>query len=182
MHSKMSSRKWRPFFSRPQCINWTLRNKLQWNSNQNKKTYHHEKAFEILDGKWRPFCPELTCIYVLKEKKPEQYNLPVSPDEQFLSKFILSVHTTYMIRGVLPYNEDFNAGSMCPGHAYVIASHDIPPLDAPDMDIHLMMTPSNGDIFRVTGPLCGEFTGHRWIPLTKASDAKLWCFLWSTPE
>ena len=21
-----------------------------------------------------------------------------------------------------------------------------------------------------TGPLCGEFTGHRWIPLTKASD------------
>ena len=23
---------------------------------------------------------------------------------------------------------------------------------------------------RVTGPLCGEFTGHRWIPLTKASD------------
>ena len=23
---------------------------------------------------------------------------------------------------------------------------------------------------------------HRWIPLTKASDADLWCFLWSTPE
>ena len=21
--------------------------------------------------------------------------------------------------------------------------------------------------FRVTGPLCGEFTGHRWIPLTR---------------
>ena len=45
-----------------------------------------------------------------------------------------------------------------------------------------MMTSSNGNIFRVTGPLCGEFTGHRWIPLTKASDAKLWCFLWSAPE
>ena len=26
-----------------------------------------------------------------------------------------------------------------------------------------MMTSSNGNIFRVTGPLCGEFTGHRWI-------------------
>ena len=24
--------------------------------------------------------------------------------------------------------------------------------------------------------LCGEFTGHRWIPLTKASDADIWCF------
>ena len=24
-----------------------------------------------------------------------------------------------------------------------------------------MMTSPNGNIFRVTGPLCGEFTGHR---------------------
>ena len=37
-------------------------------------------------------------------------------------------------------------------------------------------------IFRVTGPLCGEFTGLRWIPHTKASDAELWCFLWSARE
>ena len=43
----------------------------------------------------------------------------------------------------------------------------------------VMMTSSNGDIFHVTGPLCGEFTGHRWIPGTKASDAELWCFLLS---
>ena len=28
---------------------------------------------------------------------------------------------------------------------------------------------------------CGEFTGPRWIPHTKASDAELWCFLWSAP-
>ena len=39
-----------------------------------------------------------------------------------------------------------------------------------------MMTSSNGNIFRVTGHLCGEFTGPRWIPHTKASDAELWCF------
>ena len=32
------------------------------------------------------------------------------------------------------------------------------------------------------GPLWGEFTGHRWIPLTKASDAELWRFLWSALE
>ena len=42
-----------------------------------------------------------------------------------------------------------------------------------------MMTSSNGNIFRVTGPLCGEFTDHRCIPLREASDAELWCFLWS---
>ena len=33
-----------------------------------------------------------------------------------------------------------------------------------------MMTSSNGNIFRVTDPLCKEFTGHRWIPHTKTSD------------
>ena len=45
-----------------------------------------------------------------------------------------------------------------------------------------MLTPSNGNNFRVTGLLCGEFTGHRWIPRTKAGDAELWSFLWSAPE
>ena len=35
---------------------------------------------------------------------------------------------------------------------------------------------------RVTGHLCGEITVDRWIPLTKASDAELWCFLWPAPE
>ena len=41
-----------------------------------------------------------------------------------------------------------------------------------------MMTSSNGNIFRVNGPLCGEFTGPRWIPHTKASDAELWMNEW----
>ena len=45
-----------------------------------------------------------------------------------------------------------------------------------------MMKSSYDNIFRVTGPLCGEFTGQWWIPFTKASDAELWCFLWSAPE
>ena len=40
-----------------------------------------------------------------------------------------------------------------------------------------LMTKSNGNIFRVAGLLCGEFTGVRWILRTKASDAELWCFL-----
>ena len=30
--------------------------------------------------------------------------------------------------------------------------------------------------------VCREFTGHRWIPRTKTSDAKLWCFLWFATE
>ena len=40
-----------------------------------------------------------------------------------------------------------------------------------------MTMSSNGNIFSVTGPLCGEFTSHRWIHLIKASGAALWFFL-----
>ena len=39
-----------------------------------------------------------------------------------------------------------------------------------------MMMSSNGNILCVSGPLWGESTSGRWIPLTKASDAELWCF------
>ena len=46
-------------------------------------------------------------------------------------------------------------------------------------DSSFIMASSKGNIFLVTGHLCGEFTGHRWIPPTKASDAELWCILWS---
>ena len=42
------------------------------------------------------------------------------------------------------------------------------------------MTSSNGNIFRVTGPLCGEFTGHRWINFTKAMT-RSFDVLWSAP-
>ena len=40
-----------------------------------------------------------------------------------------------------------------------------------------MMASSNGNSFRVTGHLCGEFTGPRWILRTKDSDTELWCFI-----
>ena len=48
--------------------------------------------------------------------------------------------------------------------------------------LFIMMTSWNRNIFHVIGPLCGEFTGHRWIPLIKGSDSELWYFLWSAPE
>ena len=45
-----------------------------------------------------------------------------------------------------------------------------PPTPTPPPPPHThMMSSSNGNIFCVTGPLWGEFTSHRWIPLTKAS-------------
>ena len=51
---------------------------------------------------------------------------------------------------------------------------------------HYMVTSSTGTIFRLTGPLCVKITGHRWIPLKKASGAgALMCSLicaWTTIE
>ena len=50
-----------------------------------------------------------------------------------------------------------------------------------------MMTSSNGNIFRITGPFV---RGNQWSPVDfphkgqwrGASDAELWCFLWCAPE
>ena len=55
----------------------------------------------------------------------------------------------------------------------------------PHNHVHIvddMMMLSIGSISRVNGSLWGESTDHRLIPLSQASDAELWWFLWSAPE
>ena len=41
------------------------------------------------------------------------------------------------------------------------------PQQADSVSITGMMTSSNGNIFRVTGPLCGEFTGPGEFPVQR---------------
>ena len=66
---------------------------------------------------------------------------------------------------------------------YGFNKHMWGPVQTPGLQwLSIMLTSSNGNIFRVTSHLCGEFTDPRWIPRTKASDAELWCFLWSASE
>ena len=55
---------------------------------------------------------------------------------------------------------EYGSIDKCSGHSYM----DIQPLYSTLLPEHIMMTSSNGNIFRVTGHLCGEFTGLRWIP------------------
>ena len=43
---------------------------------------------------------------------------------------------------------------------------------------HFRMTSSHGNIFRITGHLCEEFTSHQWISLKKTNDVELWCFFY----
>ena len=50
-------------------------------------------------------------------------------------------------------------------HHYEPWSANINPIYASQK---FMMTSANGNIFRVTGHLCGEFTGHRWITAQRA--------------
>ena len=79
----------------------------------------------------------------------------------------------------LPYRKTFSGGlrvRLDHAEREVIEKTVVPVI------IWFMMTPSNGNIFLVTSPLCGELIGHRRLPLTKASDAGLWCFLWSAHE
>ena len=66
-------------------------------------------------------------------------------------------------------------------HSFCCELHFMIELDGDGVQERMTMS-SNGNIFRVTGPLCGEFTGARWIPRPKASDAELSCFLWSASE
>ena len=44
------------------------------------------------------------------------------------------------------------------------------------------MTSWYGSLFCITDPLCWEFTGHRWIPLTKGQWCRLWCFFGVGPH
>ena len=45
-----------------------------------------------------------------------------------------------------------------------------------------MMASSKWKHFTRYWPFVRGIQRHRWIPLTKASDVELWCFLWSPPE
>ena len=43
-------------------------------------------------------------------------------------------------------------------------------------EVIIITMTSNRSVFRVTGPLCREFVGYRWIPPTKDQQRGLWRF------
>ena len=109
--------------------------------------------------------------------------------ESALFMYIFPVHTTSIMNVWMLQDVHL----MCHMSVFSSVTHELvsirQSLDTNDMAVNTdqeiqqsVITSSNGSFFRVTGPLCGEFTGPLWIPHTKASDAKLWCFLWFAPE
>ena len=86
----------------------------------------------------------------------------------YLSMLILNLNNwTILFKGARVERCLVTIGQICRGSEAKVNRYQV-----------VMMTSSNGDIFRVTGPMCGELAAHRWIPLTKAGDSELWCFLW----
>ena len=74
------------------------------------------------------------------------------------------------------------SGSHCEGTDFNLLSFIIHHLNTYQVCCQYKLTSSNGNISLVTGHLCRELTGPRWIPRTKASNVELWCFLWSASE
>ena len=157
-------------------FNWTLTNKLQWHFNQNTKFFSQENASEnivcemaaiLFRGRWVNEESRVSC-----QKGPTRHAYawhigPFLQDTlviwciQFCASFCLLLCCRDAVRQIMSaWGTPDAATSDSAAYLGTCARWVI------------MMTSSNGSIFRVTGLLCGEFIGHRWIPLTKASGAE----------
>ena len=124
--------------------------------------------------KWRGFQEvSLTTMSDLMACRLQLMELCATEEEDANSVGILNEVVDYIL-GIFgmptPTHPHPHTGTLTNTHTPMIITHNT------------MMTSLNGNIFRVTGHLCGKFTGLRWIPRTKASDAELWCFLWSASK
>ena len=113
------------------------------------------------------FCPHF-CITVTSH---ERHNVQRTPK---LMPFLLPMQQIFQTSNKYPHYWSFMKESGGDGRINVIT-------------IMRKVFPFHDDVIkwkkiRVNGPLWGISTGHRWIPVSQASEAELWCFLWSAPE
>ena len=177
MHLKVSSAKWRPFCSGGDELTLSTRNVTRWRRRswtvvlramawcQTAPSYYLQQYWLIITGIFQEILKtqsskNLKIIYsILHHEITWNYRTVVMII--FAADMLLHIRSNYKLR----FNKEIKKVKM----VYSIG-------------VLIMMTSSNGNIFRVTAPLCGEFTGLRWIPLTKACDGELWCSLWSVPR
>ena len=67
------------------------------------------------------------------------------------------------------------------------STNRLPAQSAPGTAAGMQVSPPHDDVikwkhFSRYWPFVRGIHRSRWIPRTKASDAELWCFLWSAPE
>ena len=164
-------------------VNWTLKDKLHWNFNLNPLILIQENVFENVVLKTAAILPRpLPGFKIALSQHCHHLTLTVlqSAHQRFSFKWTVTEKFTPIAYlwwlqwrrcewDVSNSQAFWQILSFC--WAYMLLAVPL-----------LMVTSSNGSSLRVTGLLCVEFTGHRWIPHTKTSDAELWCFLWSASE
>ena len=89
---------------------------------------------------------------------------------KFFRMWVYLIHKNTFLRGSTHFT--YHGGALIP-YIYVSCFHD---------DVVKWKHPRYWLLCGEFTGDCGEFTGHRWIPLTQTSDAGLWFFLWSAPE
>ena len=141
-------------FIHKEIVNWTPWNKLQWNFDRNLYIFIQENRFGSVVWKMAAILSRPQCVITIRPH-------PMHPSylRNALGYFCTVIYKIFGVGNYIIVRWRSNG---------LIYYWD-----------PAMMTSSNGNIFRVTGLLCGEFTGQRWILRTKASDAELWCFPWS---
>ena len=101
-----------------------------------------------------------------------QFHGPVFQITLFLEKFVFSMHKyisrthTYLVKTICALITWHAYSIYCPNanQNFWPYSELIAGMVYEFLDQNNMMTSSNGNIFRVTGPLCGEFTGPGEFP------------------
>ena len=127
-----------------------------------------EKHMKRSSGKCRPYCLGLNVLKLVPRTYVPQDNTKLYGTTAF----------EYLSYNILC----FGGCQVCYAYSVLLDSMDSK-LNYTNVNTPVvMMTTPTANIIRVTGSLCGEFTVHGWIPLTKASDAERWCFRWYAPE
>ena len=111
--------------------------------------------------------PTIKFILQLNTLRPEQNGNHFTDDQIFLNTFPLMKNFEFQRKIFLksiPQGQidnkftSIDSGNGLTLNRWKLTSHYLMP------DNMIMMTSSNGNIFHVTGPLCGEFTGHGEFP------------------
>ena len=135
---------------------------------------YHEHYDDVIMSTIAPQITSLAIVYLTIYSGADQSKHQSSASLAFVWGIhrgpVNSPHKWPVTRKMFPFDD------VIMGHIWLSLSNS-----HVQLPFHMMMS-TNGNISLVTGPLNGKFTGHQLIPLTKASDAELWCFLLSAPE
>ena len=132
-----------------------LRVSLQWRYNERNGVSNHRRLDCLINCLFRLRSKKTSKLHVTGFVKGNHRRPMVSPHKGSVTRKMFHLMTSSLkkkknnisVIDILKFRLQLNARR--PHWCYIIADSD-----------NVMMTSSNGSIFRVTGHLCGEFTGQ----------------------